>query len=523
MPISFKLPNLDTNPILLAETRAHKINDFIQKLPFGDPIRAASDLTDELQVINSQKVAFANRLNALELYRPSAIQIYQDLLPHFSQAKLPISKNEQAFADAAMHLWQEFSLGYKFSLVDLQNKILNLNSSKSTALVIQRAIQAFKEIALIQHLTYVTAPANQWEELHQLYFIALQQSAERIEVEEHYSSTNVSSVSLVYIQLLLMYLANPQHLANKDILKVERYLSQVANHAELRPLGMIENPTGIFLLALDGNKPPTAFIKNKEIPDVTTDILLITLKLAKHIHQHIKLLQDKVFPNDGSMPADALDCHFEDTLTHLVKQYGKTPQRLFSRSKKSDGVELSIGIHTTHHILSDVNTRFNQPQSSQGIGTNGISTNGAFKPSRWQILNVSAGGYALRKFNSSHATAQIGDIVAMKDSNTTTWELAVLRWAHINELNQLDVGLQLISPSAAAVSIRADSNVLDTEALLLPELAALKQFASIIAPLGVCKLGEQIEINQNNQYSKILATKLIERTASFERFQYSLI
>ena len=38
MTISLKLPSLDDNPILLAETRAHKINEFIQKLPFGDPI-----------------------------------------------------------------------------------------------------------------------------------------------------------------------------------------------------------------------------------------------------------------------------------------------------------------------------------------------------------------------------------------------------------------------------------------------------------------------------------------------------
>jgi hypothetical protein len=71
-----------------------------------------------LQILNSQKVAFANRINALELYRPSVIQIYQDLIPHFSNASLPIGKNEQAFADAAMHIWQEFAFGYKFALVD---------------------------------------------------------------------------------------------------------------------------------------------------------------------------------------------------------------------------------------------------------------------------------------------------------------------------------------------------------------------------------------------------------------------
>ncbi len=37
---SLKLPSLDDNPILLAETRPSKINEFIQKLPFGNPITA---------------------------------------------------------------------------------------------------------------------------------------------------------------------------------------------------------------------------------------------------------------------------------------------------------------------------------------------------------------------------------------------------------------------------------------------------------------------------------------------------
>ncbi len=518
MPINFKLPNLDNNPILLAETRTHKINDFIQKLPFGDPIRAANDLVEELQIINSQKVAFANRLNALELYRPVAIQIYQDLLPHFSHANVPISKNEQAFADAAEHLWQEFAFGYKFALVDLQNKILNINSGKSTALVIQRAIHACKEIALVSHLTYTSPPAALWAELHQLYYIALQQAAELLPVSEHYTGSNASSVNLVYAQTLLLALTNPQHLANRDILRADTYLTSVAKYAELRPLGFIDNPTGVFLIALDSNKPPTAFVKNKEIPDGATDILLVTLNLARHIHQHIKLLQASILPNDGSMPGNALETHFADLLSHLVKQFGKTPQRMFSRSKKSDGVELSIGISTTHHLIADATSRLNHTPAISGIGTNG-----AFKPSRWQILNVSAGGYALRKFNSSSATAQIGDVVAMKDSRTKAWELAVLRWANVNELNQLDVGLQLISPSATAITVKPENTSIDSEALLLPELSALKQPASIITPPGLCKVGELVELNQNNTFSKVRTTKLIERTASFERFQYRLI
>lgn len=511
--LSLKLPSLDDNPILLAETRPNKINEFIQKLPFGDPITAATDLIDELQILNSQKVAFANRLNTLELYRPSAIQIYQDLIPHFSNASLPITKNEQAFADAAVQLWQEFAFGYKFALVDLQNKILNLSSSKATAQVVQRAIHALKEIALVHHLSYRSPPATVWAELHQLYFCALQQSAEKLAVADQLAPNNVSSANLAYTQVLLMALADPQHLANSDILKTDAYLSNVAAQADLRALGLVDNPAGVFLVALDSDKPPIPFAKNKDVPDDATDILLITLNLARQIHQHIKSLQEGAVPNDGCLPVNAIESHYEDLLTRLIRNFGKAQQRIFSRSKKSDGVELGIGLIATHHLIHDGGNTF----------TNASNIAGAVKPSRWQILNVSAGGYALRKFNSSQASARIGDVVAMKNSKSALWELAVLRWANMNELNQLDVGLELISPSAIAITAKFENSTMEGEALLLPELIGLKQAASIITARGFCKLGDTLHLNTDDRPRKIVIQKLVERTARFERFQYNLI
>lgn len=513
MPLSLKLPSLDDNPILLAETRSSKISEFIQKLPFGDPISAATDLIDELQILNSQKIAFSNRLNALELYRPTAIQIYQDLLPHFSSAGMPLSKNEQAFADAAVQLWQEMAYGYKFSLVDLQNKILNINNSKITAQVVQRAIHAIKEIALVYHLGYRTAPSNLWSELHQLYFCAVQQSAEKLAVADSLAKNDQSSVNLIYTQVLLTALADPQHLANADILKTDTYLSKICEHAELRALGLIENPAGVFLVSLNSNKPPTPFAKNNQLPDGKTDILLLTLGMARQIHQHIKMLQQGALPNDGSLPNNAFESHFADLLTRLIKNFGRSPKRLFSRTKKSDGVELGVGLMAAHHILQEGN----HTTAKAAVTIN------AAKPSRWQVLNVSAGGCSLRKFSSSQTSAYIGDVVTMKNSRTATWEIAVLRWANVNTLNQLDVGLELISPNASTAIAKHNNSAVEGEALLLPELSGLKQAASLLTARGFCKSGDTLAFATESGTNKIMVTQLVERTARFERFQYNLM
>ena len=517
MPINLKLPYIDHNPILLAEIRPLKIKAFIQDLPLNEPLRAANNLIEELQIINSQQVSVANRLNTLELYRPIAFTIYQSLLPLFSHARLPISKKEQEFALSASQLWQEFALGYKSALVDLQNKILSINSVKNTALIVQRAIHACSEIALINHLTYSTPPAPLWAELHQLYYIALQQSADLVPVNDDNAVNQLSSVSLIYTQTLLLALANPQHLANKNTLVASKYLANVCSYTELRPLGFIASPTGVFLVSLNSNNPPIPFVKNKEIPDNATDILLITLNLARLIHSHIKLLQDNILPDGDYVPENAIDIHFIDLLKHLIKQFGKTPQRVFSRVKKSEGIELGIGIDVTHYLLTKNKRDFDKLPIDINIKNN------LFKLSRWQILNVSAGGYALRKFNSSVANAQIGDVVTVKDNHTNACELAVLRWANLNELQQLDVGLELISPNISAAIIKSEDTLPETRVLLLPELLALKQAASIIAPVGVLNVGRPIQMQINDKITNIMATQLIERTASYERYQYCLI
>ncbi len=510
MPLSLKLPQIDNNPILLAETRPNKIESFISNLPFGDPIRAATDLIEELQILNSQKVAYTNRVNALELYRPAGLQVFLDLIPHFSHASLPISKNEQAFADAAAQLWQEFALGYKAALMDLQNKILNISSTKSTALVAQRAIHAIKEQMLVGYLTYKTPGEDFWGELHQLYFCAAHQNAEGLMLPDSTQPNNESNVSLVYTQACLMALANPSHLSGADILRTYAYINKTAHLTELRALGLIDNPVGVFLIKLDGKSPPVPFSKNQSVPNADTDILLLTVNLARTIHNHIKTLQNGATLEGDILPEGAVPNNL-DLLMQLIKHFGKPPLRVFNRSKKTDGVEMNIGIKAAHHgLLKDYGA--NQPP--------GIA--GTQRASRWQILNASAGGYSLRKFNSSQAAVHVGDIVAIKNTKAMQWEVAIVRWANINDLNQLDVGLQLISPSVNAAIVHTGKGGTESEALLLPELPALKQPATLILPFGA-STGETVSLVISGKESKVVLTTPLERTPMFTRFLYDLI
>ena len=513
MPISFKLPALEENPVLLAETRASKINAFVQDLPYSDPLKAAADLSEELQILNGQKTSFSNRVNALELYRPAAIQITQALIPQFSYSNLPLSKNQKGFADAALQLWQEMAFGYKWSLINLQNKIININSEKSSALVIHRAIHALKENALINYLTYRVPARSLWAELHQLYYCALQQNAHEIAVNEMLKDNNESSVNSVYKELLLLALSHPQRLSGQDIIRTSAYLTKVASDVELTTVGQVDGSDGVFLIELDGSKPPTAYARNIDIPNSETDLLMITVKLAKKIHTHLKLLQSDLLPNDGSLPNNAVTSHYQDLLKHLIAHFGKAPLRAFTRAKKNDGIELGIGVHNAHYFASKIGNDYKKL----------IVKSAAIKPSRWQILNASAGGFALRKFNSSQASMQVGDITAIKNNESLYWEIGIIRWASINDLEQLDIGLELIAPNAIPITIETAKNKHGIDGLLLPELPALKQKTSFLVARGECNSRDEIALVKEGSKHEVLVAELVERTATFERYQYNLI
>ncbi len=513
MPPSLKLPEIDDNPILLAETRSNKINSFIENLPYGDPISASSALIEELRILNSQKVTFSNRVNALEIYRKSAIQVHTALLPHYSNASLPISKNDMGFSSAAELMWQELAYGYKLALVDLQNKIINLNIDKSTALTVQRAIHALKEIVFIKFITYRTPPAILWAEIHQLYYCAVKQSAESLVVTEMLPKAKESTVNKIYTQVLLLSLANPHRLSNLDIVKTDAYLTSISDQAELRGLGFVESANGVFLVELDSDKPPTSYAKNRTSPKIETDILLVTIKVARRIDTHLKLLKDGVVPNDGSLPSNAIIDRYEDLLSHLIMHFGQSPLRVFTRTHQPDGIELGIGIDEAHYFIPKIGYDF------KDLAGHNAST----KPSRWQVLNTSAGGFALRKFNSSQVAIYIGDIAAIKNNKTLLWEIGVVRWANINELNQLDVGVELISPSGKSVSLKKDKLPIKGKAILLPELSALKQIASLIVPRDEYSVDDTITMFKDNVQIKIKITKMTERTATFERYQYQLV
>ncbi|MBC7787333.1 MAG: hypothetical protein H7Z18_07820 [Methylophilaceae bacterium] len=505
MSFNLDVPALDNNPVLIAELRPSKIAEFIERIPFNNIFSAATILLEEMQILNRQKVSADNRTKALELYRPAVIRITYELRDlYINNTSYPMPAKVKSCASAAELLWLELAYGYKLAYLDYKSKLINARS-KPAALVLQRAIHSLYKLSLVYYSIYFSPPSSIWADLHQLYYSAVQQGADTIEVQDTESTTNnVSSVELAYKQAVLTGLTNPQHLAKTDIQRVADYLSHLSESALLRGIGTTESDSGVFLIKLNSNQLPIPFTKKPTKPNAANDILLITLDVARKMHQHLKLLQEGKIPADGYFSSDALDLNYTDLLTYLIKQLGATPKRLFSRACKDHKVQLVFGITDIFQSLES-------------------STKSLAKVSTWQVLNTSAIGFALRKFQTGEVSIKVGDFVAMKETSESGWVIAVLRWIIADQQDSLDIGLQLLAPSVSTIGIKSSKSTHYENALTLPEVAPLKLPETIVVARGIYSPATVFDIIQNGALTQVLATKLIERTANFERFQFSTL
>lgn len=534
MALNLNIPDLQDNPIFIAETRPQKINQALADLKTENAMDMASYLHAELETLNRQKVSASNRLQALDCYRPHLMRTALALAESYSKSALPLHDEAHLAATTAGSLWLELSYGYKLALVDLQNQLIKLGSDKSSAHAIQYAMHAIAEHTLVYYQTYVTPPEHIWSDFHQLYFCAVQLGIQHINVQHAYMATEknidpnlasaclVTSIENTYKHALLMSLAESQHLVQQDIRLIAEYLAHHINHTQISAITTLDNISGAFVIDLSSNKPPKPYSKQNGQPNPLTDILFQTIDLVRMMHQDLSQLQNHHLPKNGSIPTDANRDDYTELLTYLIKHWGITPQRIFNRSLKNGDVNLVVGI-TAIWQASDQGLIENHSTNNHPISNVSSTPSLPANPSRWTTLNISATGILLRRHHTAEKNIRIGDLIGVKGKGEPNWSIGIIRWANCGNRDRLDIGVQFIAPQAQCAVAKISGRNQDERVLLLSEIISVKQSASIIAPRGTYEPARQLTLTYNNAIRQIMLTRLVERSHYIDRIQYSIV
>jgi hypothetical protein len=144
------------------------------------------------------------------------------------------------------------------------------------------------------------------------------------------------------------------------------------------------------------------------------------------------------------------------------------------------------------------------------------------------MQNMSAGGFCLLWDNESASCAQVGELVAIlpeeKNANDN-WQLGVIRWMKFTPEHGLELGIQLLSPGATAVWAYVCDTGLQPgtrlQGILLPEIRAINQPASLLLPSLPFRTGCVSKLENQDRTETVILTRQLENTGTFAQYNFS--
>ncbi len=139
----------------------------------------------------------------------------------------------------------------------------------------------------------------------------------------------------------------------------------------------------------------------------------------------------------------------------------------------------------------------------------------------WRLLNESAVGLCIARPLREGVRIGAGMLVAIKADSSQPFVLANVRWALRESSDSLVAGIRLFPGEARPVAIRVvdpDETVTPWQpAFLLPEIAELRQAASLMVPAGTFKLDRRVEIMLDHEPRVVKLFRVLDRGIDFER------
>jgi hypothetical protein len=534
-------------------TKPDIIRAWVDELPLINTGKSWALLEDALKQINSLNISTRNRHETLELLAASVVCVAETMKKVFLAKPVPLKGNNLLLATQTVDLCNQMATGYRILADDL---IRDDSQTSHLTVAIHRSLRYLSEVLLTNYQLYIQYPEDLWKTINSLYALAEQHNITTQSITDTTLSTPArSTISTVYKQILLLSLACPYRLRQKEIHFVYNALMDWADTSQLHYMEG-SRPHGLFAINLNADSPPSYLTLNEGVTPVHHWRILDTTSMSDRIRD---ILDKK--PGNANRFTGIGDT---DILQRLMLAWGVMPKRRFSRHTKSAKVGLVVGLNAIHrrvmrpgietsskeetigdqHYLQDptfeaVSTiKSNRPANGgHPIVTTGKEQARELPGERlpdtscieaWKMANISAGGYCLLWDSVDPSSAQVGELVAIIEQdniNEDAWQLGVIRWMKCSDEYGLELGTQMLSPSAQAVwacldeaDVRSGNKM---QGILLPEIKALKQQASLLLPTLPFRAGCLATLQTAGTLENIKLTRQLENTGSFAQYYFS--
>lgn len=570
--LGLSIPQLTKADSEVFDLRPRKVDEWLETLPRANVGETARQLFETLVEVNRHQYSYQHRLHFLESVRETVFYVTDSMKRHFVGVHAPLPEKNQKIAAATREIHHAMAVGYMICIEDLLQNTLLFTDQKLLATLIQRAITALGRVLLSAYQTYTPYPPGIWSELHKLYQAGEQRKLLGITLaDEQQTHGQRTTINNEYIRLLLLALTSPYRLRHGEAGKVYDVVSRWVHKCRLKPLGKDEaQPGAKFGINLASDQPPRAVALSLEDCAHEFCRVMDSEALMKAIRKDLK----QGFKT-GETTITGIEMTRADLSQELMKRlliaWCIVPKRGYPRSEKQERVQLTLGLTATHqiiiagtHKLANADDMYNHtaefraddPKASNGTGQPDVwdmiyfpadmegfesletqlhkdqPASAEKKPQHsaetWMILNESARGYCVRTIDKTLGRAQVGELVGIRrgsNGHTWKWGVGVIRWLRADLTHGLLLGIELLTPDAAAIGIRAVDNARHDyqRTLMLPELRAVNQPTTLITTAVPYRSGQHYVINILGKEILIRLAKQISNTGLFARFQFDIV
>src|SRR5450432_3145428 len=503
MALALSLPQIDERPSNPPETRLARVGPWLDDLLKRDATEAARVIGDALAATNRVSLSESRRLELSEKYYTTAQALWPNLERQFSRAPHPLAGKALEAAKASLTLAAELSTSYKHLLAhEAGNRLL--------IALLHRCLQCTARGLINSYLSYSPVPARTWHDAHLIYKFAFDRGLHQTPVA---TDNPDATPERLYMQALLLALANPYGFLPGQLSQVVHYLQEYSHWAKITDVAPVHRlAKAVAIVPLGHDFPPFSANKGGNIDG--SKMFLLTFDLAFQIQDQLRGLD-----SGGSVPASvgkdaSAVLQYTALLRRLLRQCAIPPARQFNRLPSRARVVMCAGLPAVW-------------QYSRGTHGNVANPPTGLPPMHsCQVINHTPAGYALRQIDAAHAPLRIGDLIALRVEGRNTLQVAQVRWFR-NTLrgSGLEFGCELLtdSPEAAAAHAEGADSTSFQPVVLLPDEGQDGSPPMALTPAAAFQVEQAIALRRGPTLSTVVLTKLVDQGPGFELFEYIVV
>lgn len=586
-PLRQRLPAQDLRGLSLSSEQPKKLAEWVDALPMINVGESARQVYLTVQEVNRLQTDERTRFQLLEILRPSVHYLSQALSRHYLNQSVMLPEKATRVATLAQSLQNHLATGYKLVTIETLDKLTQQSARKDAELpkllaeAIHRAISELTGTLLRSSQLYLNTPSKLWLELHHLYLLASdRQLLSSAIADQNNTFSNSSNIEEAYARALLLATCKPNKLRQQEIAQVYQLSEMWAPLVKLERVGVNDD---LFVFDLLRDAAPTyrtlaaaAYAESLEVRAINPQQLVDRLKdvlkdpqlghpkasgeaklnatLIQHLIRSWSELTARSFQrvaHEGTLElclgltathyflADRVE--FERmisggkdrfSITDESSPFGKVGN--FSRYRDDSGAQkkdvwsLSFNASDTRITAGDdADFNFKSEADSSTDEKEEEATPDLYDRYFCQLINISPGGYCIEWAGEVPPLVKAGELIGIREQDQDNWSLSAIRWVRQIPNHGVQLGIEVLSPRSTPCAAQVIKKTGDAteymRTLMLPEVKALGQSATLITPNLAFRTGYKVIILQNGEEIKAQLGRQVSTTQSYSQFELTLL